>query len=218
MRVFVSFFLSLLIYCLILIFLYVTFFYHKEKKEVLIHTAIIIPQTKHIKSVVNKVKNFKKTSKSKAKKIKKGSKSSVTKSGTVDFKDIFENVNYNVPTKKVLLKKEDSLSRFKSKISQRLKNIKNINVNISFSTTSNVTKEKVNELVKKISEIWDEISDIAGEYATIKFIISNKEVFVYLLDTNLNENKQQLLVEKLKNIKFDQDINLKIKLQTKVSK
>jgi len=221
MRILFSFILSVIIYCFILLFLYFTFFKHNEKKEVLIHTAIITPEisqkklTQHIRKTTSKF-NVKKESKKITR--KSGSKKNITKSGNVNFNDIFKNVNYNVPTKKVSLKKEDVLSRFKAKdILKKVKDVKDINVNISYNTSSNVKKEKVDELVKKIGNIWDEISDIPGEYATIKFINQNGKVFVYILESNLDMSKQQILLEKLKNIQFDKNIELKIKLQTKVN-
>jgi len=219
MRILFSFILSVIIYCFILLFLYFTFFKHNEKKEILIHTAIITPeisQKKLTKNIKKKTTYIKKTMKKVVK--KSGSKKNITKNGNVDFNDIFKNVNYNVPTKKVSLKKEDVLSRFKAdNIEKKLKNIKNISTNISFSTSSRVKKEKVDELVQKIGNVWDEISDIPGEYATIKFINKNGEVFVYILESNLDMQKQQILLEKLKNIQFDKNIELKVKLQTKVN-
>jgi len=218
MRILFSFILSLIVYFLIILFLYFTFFKKNEKKEVLIHTAIIQPEIKQIKNT--SIKHIKKSvTKSVKKPIKKtGSKKNITRSGNRDFKDIFKNVNYNIPTKKVSLKKEEALSRFKAdNIEKKLKNIKSINTNISFSTSSNVKKEKIDELVKKIGNVWDEISDIPGEYATIKFINQNGKVFVYILQTNLDQTKQQILLEELKNINFNKNIELKVKLQTKVN-
>jgi len=218
MRILFSFFLSLIVYFLILLFLYFSFFKKDKTQEVLIHTAIVKPETKSIKIHKNKLKKQKVLTKQTTKKPSKiGSKKNITKSGDVKLEDIFKNVDYNVSTKKVSLKKEEVLSRFKANnIVKKLNNVKNIKVNISFSTSSNVKKEKVDELVKKISSIWDGISDIAGEYATIKFINENGKVFVYILETNLDSDKQKILLNGLKNIQFDKNIELKIKLQTKV--
>ncbi len=211
MRVILSFLLTLFIYVLIIAFLYFTFFYKKEKKEVLIHTAIIMPKNKinHTKVV---------TKKSVKRKLKKsGSKENITKSGDIDFKDIFKNVNENIPTKKIKLKKEEYLSRFKAKkILSKLKNLKS--VNISYKTSSNVKKEKVDELIEKISKVWNLVSDIPGEYATIKFVNNNGYIEVYILDSNLDKQKEQILIQKLKSINFDKNINLIIKFQTKATK
>ena len=221
MRILFSFILSLFVYFLIILFLYFAFFKKNEKKEVLIHTAIIYPQIKQLKKTSIKYVKKSITKSVKNKKIIKkiGSKKNITRSGNANFNDIFKNVNYNIPTKKLSLKKEEILSRFKANnIEKELKNIKDINVNISFSTSSNIKKEKINELVKKIGNVWNEISDIPGEYAKIKFINQDGKVFVYLLESNLDISKQKILLEKLKSIQFDKNIDLTIKLQTKVNK
>ncbi len=222
MRFFISFLLTILVYFLIISFLYFALLRKMpQEKEVLIHTAIITPQIQNIKkSIKNKIKNIPKIEKKVKKNIKKtGSKSNLTQGGKVNFNDIFKNVNYNIPTKKVKLKKQNVLSRFKAdNIIKELKKVKNINVNISFSTTSNIKKEKINLLIKKIGEIWYEISNIPGEYAIINFVNNNGNINVYILNTNLNIEKQKLLIEKLQNIKFDKNINITIKFQTKVNK
>ena len=221
MRLIISFILSVTIYFLILLFLYFALFKKPiPKQEVLIHTAIITPQIKLKKSIKNKIKSHPKILKKTIKKVKKiGSKTNLSTGGKVNFNDIFKNVNYNIPTKKVELKKQAVLSRFRANnILKQLKKIKNINVNISFKTTSNVKKEKINELIKKIGEIWYEISNIPGEYATINFINRNGHIEVYILNTNLNNEKQNLLINKLQNINFDKNINLTVKFQTKVNK
>ena len=213
MRVFVSFVLSLIIYILVLIFLYFALIFKKPKKEVLIHHAIIIPQIK-IKSLKNKQKSA-----PKSKSIKTGSKSNITKNGKISIKDIFKNVNENIPTKKIKLQKEEILSRFKANdILKNLKKVKNINVNISYKVSSTLNKNKVNELIQKIGKVWYEVSNIAGEYAKIKFVNLNGNINVYILDTNLNEQEQEELINKLKNIKFDENVELTIKFQTKVDK
>ncbi len=218
MRFFVSLLFSLFAYILIILFLYFALFRKPIKKEVLIHTAIIQPQIKNKKTIKNKIKSLPKQKIKKT--IKKtGSKKNITKGGKVDFNDIFKNVNYNVPTKKINLKKENVLSRFKAdNVIKNLKKIKNINVNISFKTSSHIKKEKINEIIQKIGDVWYNISNIAGEYATIKYINNNGNVTVYILNSNLPKNKEQQLIEKLKNINFDKNIDLTVKFQTKVSR
>ena len=216
MRFLISLLLTLFFYFLILIFLYLSFFNKKIKKPILIHHAIIVPkiktQNKSIKPNIKKIKITKKSNKS-------GSKSNITKGGKVDFNDIFKNVNYSIPSKKIELKKAPVLSRFRANdILKKLKNIKNININISFNTSTPVKKEKLNEIIEKIGNVWYEISDIPGEYATINFINKNGKVEVYILDTNLDPSKEAKLLNKLKEIRFDKTINLTIKFQTKVSK
>ncbi len=221
----IAFILSLISYSFIILFFYFIFL-HKPPREktVFIHTAVV---TKNFD--LKKINSFKKTvnfskpkksniKKEQTKKLKTGSKSAFTKGGNVNFNDIFKNVKYNVPTKKINLKKQMDISRFKGKILKQLEGVKNISANISYKTSSKLSKGKINELINKIYEIWNNISFIPGEYAIIKFINTNGRVQVLILDSNLDLEKQNELIEKIQNIKYDKNIEITIKFQTKVNK
>ncbi len=225
----VAFVLSLISYGLVLLFFYFIFNRKPQKENIVyIHTAIVtknfnLNQNRLIKrNVITHTKAAKKIPKPKknTKKLKIGSKSSFTKGGNVNFNDIFKNVHYNISTKKVNLEKQNSMSRFKGQIFKQLNKIKNININIniSYNTHSNVSKGKINELINKIYEIWNNISFIPGEYAIIKFINNNGNINVLILDSNLNIDKQKELIEGIKNIKYNKNIDITIKFQTKVNK
>ena len=138
------------------------------------------------------------------------------------FNDIFKNVKANVPTAPVHLKKQLVMSRFKgNNILKNLSKVKAINVNISYETqnnNSNVKQNKINELINKIGQVWYQISNIPGEYAIIKIIVQNFQINAIILDSNLNKNEQEMLVNQIKQIKFDKNINLTVKFQTKVNK
>ncbi len=218
----VAFVLSLISYCLVLLFFYFILL-HKQKNEeiVFVHTAVIAQTFKHkhtqLKNKINS-SNIKKNLTKKVKKIKKGSKNSFTKGGNVNFNDIFKNVHYNIPTKKLNIAKQNDISRFKGQILKQLSKVKNINVNISYKTSSGVSKGEINELINKIYEIWNNISFIPGEYAIIKFINNNGNINVLILDSNLNIDKQKELILEIKNIKYNKNIEITIKFQTKVNK
>jgi len=220
MRIVISFLLSLFVYFLIIIFLYFAFFYQKkiiEKKEVFIHTAILVKP--NIKKSSSKPKIVKQPKFKSVKKIKQGSKSSLTKSGNVDFNDIFKNVNYNIKTEKLNLKKQEEMSRFKG-IKRNLRAIKDINlnfVNVTYKVSNNVNKEKVDDLIRKIYNIWNQLSFIPGEYATIHITNQNK-LEALILDSNIDKNRQIELIEKIDSLKFKGNLDLIVKLQTKVKK
>jgi len=227
MRIIISFFLSFTIYSLIMFFLYFVFFHKdkQQKKEVYIHTALVIKKntnlpTKSKKNFIKKEKKqfFKQQKKQNIKKANYGSKSSMTKSGKVNFNDIFKNVNYNVDTKKINLKKQLNISRLKGKILKNLKKIKFSNIDVSYNIATSTSKDKVNELIRKIYEIWDELSFIPGEYATIQIISNNGKLNTLILDSNIDEQKQQELIDKINEINFREKINLTVKFQTKVGK
>lgn len=219
-----AFFLSLLSYCLLLGFFYFLFLQKPKKQHIVyVHTALItknlIIKNNLIKRKQNHFIKPKTTVKKKIKKsLKIGSKSAFTKGGNVNFNDIFKNVNYNIPTKKINLSKQTNLSRFKGKILKQLENVKNINVNIFYNTHSNVSKGKINELINKIYEIWNNLSFIPGEYAIIKFINSNGYIQAFIMDSNLPMDKQKELISEIKKIKFNKNIEITIKFQTKVNK
>jgi len=229
MRLFISFILALFSYALIIYFLYFLFPKPIKQKQVLIHTAIV---TKNF-SLKNNISKKPKTIKIPIKKISKPkpvkkivrktkAKSSITQSGSVGFNDIFKNVKTNVPTAPVYLKKQLVMSRFKgNNILKNLSKLKTLNINISYSTTknsSNVKKNDINKLINKIGQIWYQISNIPEEYAIIKIIVNNSQINAIILDSNLNQSEQQMLITQIKRIKFDKNIELTVKFQTKVNK
>jgi len=239
MRIFIALLLTLISYSFIISFLFFVFLHQSKTlpkpKEVYIHTAIPVKKLRHSlktnsipkkvkKRVVKKtipkpekkiVKNIKQTTKA------KGSKASLTKSGNVDFNDIFKNVEYNVPTKKVNLAKSELLSRFKQ-IEKHLKKIKNIDitsnrVNISINVVNEADKNKIDELIKNIYDIWNGLSFIAGEYVLMHIISDGRGVLkVVILDSNIDKDRQLKLVNEIERLVFNDKLDLFIKLQTKV--
>jgi hypothetical protein len=227
MRLIISFFLTVIIYSFIILFLYFLLVKSpKKKEEVLIHTAISFETNKkrtikqNIPKKEKKVKKEIKQVKKEIKKVKIGSKSSISKSGNVDFEDIFKNVKANVPTKPVNLKKSLDISRFKglSRIEKQLKNLTNVNIDVTISSNNSLKEKKLNEIIDKIGKIWYEISNIAGEYAKINVISQNGQVKAFVIESNLDEEKQKELIEKIESLHFDKNFNLDILFQTKVSK
>ena len=226
MRLLVSFFLTLIVYSAILAFLYFILLPKTDKKkEVLIHTAVVnsvtAPKTK--KKTIKKPTLKKPASKPVVTKktVKKGSKSIVTKSGNLDFEDIFKTVKEDVPTKPLNFKKSLEMSRFKglSRVEKNLKKIQNLNVDVTISSSSsNLKQDKIDEIINKIGQIWYDISDIAGEYAKIKIVSQNGSVKAYILESNLNRDKQNELISRIEQLRFDKNFDLNILFQTKVNK
>jgi hypothetical protein len=209
---FFSFLLSLTISTAMLGGLFIYIFYKKPQKKVFIHTAIIAIE----KSNINRVKKLKKKFK-KPRNKKKGSKSSITKRGDIDIKDIFKNVDYNVETEKVKLKENDAVSRLKG-IEKELNNLKTSEIKFKLSNKRTGKSSVQNEILLKLQNIWNEISDIVGEYAKIRVNVINKNVEVIILKSNLSLQKQQELIYKIKSVKFKKDFSLLVTFQTKVNK
>jgi len=225
MRFITSLLLTLIVYSSILVFLYLILLPKTEKKqEVLIHTAIVNNITTPKIKKQNKKTTFKKpSSKPKiVKKVKKqGSKTALTKSGDVDFDDIFKAVKENVPTTPLKMKKTLEMSRFKglSRVEKNLKKVQNLNVDVTInSSINNLKQKKIDEIINKIGQIWYEISDIAGEYAKIKVVSQNGSVKAFILESNLDKNKQNELISRIEKLNFDKNFDLNILFQTKVNK
>jgi len=208
----VSFFLSFIITSLMLGGLFLYLFYKKPQKKVFIHTAIIAPK----ESKINRIKKVVKK-KIPKKNVKKGSKSSITKSGDIDFNDIFKNVNYNVKTDKVKLKKNDSINRLKG-IKQELENLKINELKFKVADKKVGKKNLQNEVLLKLQKVWNEISDIVGEYAKIRVNVFNNRIEVVILKTNLSLEKQKELISKIEALKFKKNFSLLVTFQTKVNK
>lgn len=228
MRLLISFFLSLIIYIAIIFFL---IFYllpkPEKKKEVLIHTVIKVEETKQIEKTKKILKTTQKQEiKKEIKKVKKslktGSKSNITKRGEVKFSDIFKNVNENIDTAPLKLKKYEEMSRYKGieRVKKLVNKVKNINFEIKYEnrTQTKITKSKINEIINKIGEVWYELSDIPGEYAKINITNNNGQIYVTILDSNIDKIRQKELINRIKNLKFKQSFDLNILFQTKVNK
>jgi len=222
MRIILSLFLTLIFYSAVIFFFMLIFHKDKKEKEVLIHTAIVIPNEK--KSIKNNSteKKIKKAEKKEVKKVikKNGSKSAVTKGGkNIKFNDIFKNVKYNVDTRKMRQKSQLDMSRFKG-VEKNLKKVKMLNSNISVITGGGSLNDKEIKdiLVKKLSPVWNEVSNIATEYAKINIVFDGKNIKVYIRESNLPLNKQQELIEKIENLQFEKRFNITVKFITKANK
>ncbi|WP_024787100.1 hypothetical protein [Lebetimonas sp. JH369] len=227
MRIFVSFFLTLIAYSINIFFFVLIFNQPKKKKEVLIHTAIVVPANKKsiintpkstVKKQINKQKN--KPVKKIVKKIKKGSISAFTKGGkNIKINDIFKTVNYNVDTEKIKRKSQLDMSRYKG-IEEELKKVKTINFNVSLiGGGGNLSdKEIENLIVKKLSPLWNNISNIIGEYAKINIVFDGSKTNAYILESNLDENRQRELIGEIEKLTFDKKFDITVKFITKANK
>jgi hypothetical protein len=226
MRILISFCLAFISYILILFFFFLIFNFNNtfKRKEVLIHTAIISKNivTNHNSKKAKLITHNKDSAVSTIKHIvrKRGSKNAFTKGGNdIKFDDIFKRVDYNIDTKKLVLKKQLDMSRFKG-IEKNLRKVKFINMNVSYiNKTGNISDKDINDIiVKKLSPIWNSISDVIGEYAKLNIISDKGLVKVVIINTNLSETKQNLLVNEIKKLRFNKSFNIIVKFITKANK
>ncbi len=243
MRLIVSLILTLIVYSIIVfIFVkWVIFATPKKERKVFIHTAII--KAKGNKPHIKKVKKIRKVAKKEIKvphpkpkksvpkpvKVAKtpkkvGSKTNIERGGEVGFKDIFQNVEANVPTSPPKLQKLE-MSRFKGetlkKVESSLNKVNLIKVEVSYKDNSAkpLGADKIDLILGKIQEFWYSFSSVPQEWARVNIVNKNGKIFVRILDTNLDEASQKKLIEGLQSLDLGKEsFNLDVLLQTKVKK
>ena len=225
MILFFSFFLTVVVYLLIIVFLF--FLVPKEQKEekkAYVHTAIIAKKAKVIKEGNKQITKVTQTSKKKIEKHskkapqKKGSKTNITKGGEkIAFNDIFENVDYNIPTKKVVLKAQTDMSRLKG-IESNLKSLKTFDINLVQNSGERLTDKEYSEIEYKLYNIWDSISNSLMDYAKVIIKNINGQIYVTILDSNLGLDKQNELIERIEKEKFNKNFDVTVLFQSKKEK
>jgi len=224
MILFFSFFLTVVVYLLIIVFLF--FLVPKEQKEekkAYVHTAIIAKKAEVIKKGAKKTTKIIQTSTKKVEKTakkepqKKGSKTNITKGGEkIEFNDIFENVNYNVKTKKVVLKAQSDMSRLKG-VERNLKNLKTFSnsINLIQNSGEKLTDKEYSEIEYKLYNIWYNVSTLPIDYAKVIIKNINGKIYVTILGSNLDLDKQNELIKKIEKEKFNKEFELTVLFQSK---
>ena len=194
----------------------------KEEKKIYVHTAIIAKKSKVIKDANKQITKITQTSKkleklSKKKPQKKGSKTNITKGGEkIGFNDIFKNVDYNVPTKKVVLKAQTDMSRLKG-IESKLKSLKtfHFSINLIQNSGKKLTDKEYSEIENKLYDIWSKFSILPIDYAKVIIKNINGKIYVTILDTNLDLDRQNELIKQIEQEKFNKDFDLTVFFQSK---
>jgi len=195
----------------------------KEEKKIYVHTAIIAKKAKIIKEGDKQTAKIMQTSKKKIEKLskeepqKKGSKTNITKGGKkIGFNDIFKNVDYNVPTKKVVLKAQTDMSRLKG-IESKLKSLKtfHFSINLIQNSGKKLTDKEYSEIENKLYDIWSKFSILPIDYAKVIIKNINGKIYVTILDTNLDLDRQNELIKQIEQEKFNKDFDLTVFFQSK---
>jgi len=194
----------------------------KEEKKVYIHTAIIDDKkAKVIKEGNKQITKITQTSKKKVEKTakkklpKKGSKTNITKGGKkIGYNDIFESVDYNVTTKKVVLKAQSDMSRFKG-VESNLKSVKIFNISLVQNSGKKLTDKEYSEIESKLYNVWNNVSTIPIDYAKVVIKNIDGKIYVTILDTNLDLDKQNELINKIEQEKFNKEFDVTVSFQSK---
>ena len=198
----------------------------KEEKKVYVHTAIIAKKVKVIKESNKQISKTIQTSKKKIEKTskkepqKKGSKTNFTKGGeNIGFNDIFKNVDYNITTKKVVLKEQDDMSRLKG-VESKLKSVKLFDINsfyirLTQNSGEELTDKEYKSIESKLGNIWQSVfannePALSIYYAQVKIENRSGKIYVTILDTNLDLDKQNELIEKIEKEKFNKEFDLTV--------
>jgi len=220
MNLFFSFILTVIIYILIVVaFLFFLFPKIKKKeKKIYVHTAIIAKKSRIIKKGSNRIRQNSKKRIGKAFKKgseKKGSKTNITKGGEeIGFNDIFKNVDYNVSSKKVVLKGQSDMSRLKG-VESNLKSLKAFNINLVQNNGEKLTNKEYSEIEYKLYAIWDSVSELVTDYVEAKIENINGKIYVTILNSNLDLDKQNELIKRIGKEKFDKEFDLTVLFQSK---
>lgn len=203
MNVFISFFLTIVVYFLIIYFFFYTITHNKHEiievsNKAYIH-EVIKPKTKTI--VQTEKKEIKTTT------IAKTTKD-VSTSGEEDiaFDDIFSNVDSNInDIKKIKVAKKETIVNSNNEnsnsmieyVKQKTSNIKlNSDIKIQLSKDANITDEKLEKFYSEVDIIWNSFNLDLGDTAVVKFN-SNGFKLIY---SNLNDNIKTKLLQKLQGL------------------
>jgi len=222
MRFLISFLLSLFIYIL-LIGLFVYFMISKNKpqhiEQVYIHQAINIKKQNLAKT--------KKVAKSEKKEVKKINKKEVKKTEDtfskggedIDFNDIFANTPNNVPTKKVIQKKQKNMTKkrgntdFSKLVKKTLSKLQS-----SMAVVSDSDKKSTDYISNEFGKVWAQINTQDGNFVTLNIDVVNGHLNVVVIATNLDTILLNKFLNKLKNIDISKIKNFhgKITFNTKL--
>ena len=223
MRLLISFLLSLFIYIsLIGLFVYFISSQNKPKhiEQVYIHQAINIkkqklPKTK--KAIKPEKKEVKKVAQKKE--IKK-TKDTFSKGGKdIDFNDIFSNTPNNVPTKKVIQKKQENMTKkrgntdFTKLVKKTLSKLQS-----SMAVVSNSDRKSTDYISNEFGKVWAQIDTQDGNFVTLNIDVVNGHLNVVVIATNLDTILLNKFLNKLKNIDISKIKNFhgKITFNTKL--
>jgi len=220
MRLLISFLLTLFIYSLFIgLFFYFILSSNqpKEVKQVYIHQAIIKNSKKQIVSKINKPekKELKKEAKKSEKKdtIKK-SEDSFSKAGKdIKSEDIFANVTDNIPTKKIVQKKQNDITIKKGNTDfTKLVKKELANLQLNTSVESNSDEKSKDYISNEFGKIWSEINTQDGNFVTLSVDILNGQLNIVVIATNLDTILLNQFLNKLKTIDISKIKNFSAKI------
>jgi len=217
MRLLISFLLTIFIYISFIgLFFYFIISNNKVKKvkEVYIHQAIIIDKSKknistkienkeklEEKKVASEEENIKKEIQTKKDNIEK-SKDTFSKGGKdIKFDDIFANTPDNIPTEKVVQKKQKNMTKqkgdeeFSKLVKKELSNLNN-----SFKISSNSDEKSKSYISNEFEKIWAKLNTQDGDFVTLVVDVSYGKLNIIVISTNLDTIILNKFLNKLKHI------------------
>ena len=211
MRLFISFFLALFVYSFI-IFAFLYLIFQKKnispKKIVYVHQVI---QTKKKSQPI--IKQPKKTQQKIVKKTQQEIKTkySFSKGGEdIKLDDIFANINDNIPTQKIKVKKQKNMTKKVSK--HNIEKVKKILSQLQTTTSiSNLqgSKKDLDYIQNEFARIWTQIDTNVGDFVSLQINIQNGVINVIVLATNLDTIRLNQFLNDLKSINTSKINNFK---------
>ncbi len=212
MRMVFSFFLSLLIYFLILsFFVYIVVFDNKPKKPkvVYVHQAILDYKTSKIAPKIRQKITKTNFSKQKSKTIK--TKSSFSKGGADSLDDIFANVSDNVPTSRIKQKKHSKMTKKygSSDVKNILKELTKIKKQVSLNSVAG-DKKSANQISNIFANIWAQIQTSPGDFVRLSVVLIDGDIKISVISTNLDTIRLNNFLAKLKKVNTSKMKNLNV--------
>jgi len=212
MRMVFSFFLSLLIYFLILsFFVYIVVFDSKPKKPkvVYVHQAILNYKTSKIAPKIRQKITKTNFSKQKSKTIK--TKSSFSKGGKDSLDDIFANVSDNVPTSRIKQKKHSKMTKKygSSDVKNILKELTKIKKQVSLNSVAG-DKKSANQISNIFANIWAQIQTSPGDFVRLSVVLIDGDIKISVISTNLDTIRLNNFLAKLKKVNTSKMKNLNV--------
>ena len=204
MRLFASFLLTLLIYGGILFFFIIVISKNSSKKPktVYVHQAIMVSKQTASKQKKLSHNSFSVSQKQVKKIIKKkeiSSKDNMSKGGDYKLDDLFSSVNDNIPTTPIRHKQKQHITKKTSKsitkeVQQALQKLK-VNMTVSNIKGNSHDKKYIQD---ELSKIWSEINTNIGDFVKIQLNISNANINVVVIATNLDTIRLNNFLSKIK--------------------
>jgi len=206
MRLFASFILSIFIYSGLLFFFILIIQQNNSEKPKIVYVHQVITNNKIAKIEKKQPNNIQKIIKKKVeekiktpKKIENKTKDDFSKGGEYKIDDLFSNVDDNIPTTPIRKKQKKNITKKKGNtISNEVKKVlQKLKTNMTVSNIKGDTKD-TEYIQNELSKVWSQINTDVNDFVKIKINITNGNINVVVISTNLDTIRLNQFLSKIK--------------------